>query len=187
MVDTEHGNIIYYELMSRYKNNKGTRLVAGADYSVGKDRSWNAALGVKMDSESLVHYSDGDPYEQKWTLLAVTVGGWKSLNIGTGILDISVGAAYILPLGEAVYATGNTASAKDDISGRYVAPTFAYETSGKLSASIRTDWVFSSIKPMAPGLFIKGSLLKQMGPAPQYPALEGTSFYGLSAGVFLKF
>lgn len=187
MVDTEHGNITYYEVMSRYRNNSGTRLVAGADYSVGKDRSWNAGLGVKMDSESLTHYSDGDPCEQNWTLLAVTAGGWKSLNIGANILDISAGAAYILPLGEAAYATGNTASAKDDISERYVDPNFAYETSGKLSAGIRADWVFAPIKSLTPGLFIKGSMLKQMGSAPQYPALEGTSFYGLSAGAFLKF
>ena len=186
-IDTEHGNISYYEVMSRYKNNDATRIVAGADYRISKGKSWSSAIGAKFHSENFTHYTDGDPCDQAWTWLGINAEGWKTVSVGKNTLDISAGAGYILPLGEALYATGNSAPAKDDITKWYVAPAFAYETSGKLSAFFRADWAFAPIKALCPGIFIKGSILKQMGSAPQCPSLEGTSFYGLSAGAFLRF
>lgn len=186
-IDTEHGNISYYEVMSRYKNNAGTRIVAAADYRVGKDKSWSASAGVGFQSENFIHYTDGDPCKQAWNRLGINAEGWKTLSVGRNTLDISAGVGYVLPLGDAVYATGNSAPARDDISKWYVAPAFAYETSGKLSAHFRADWVFAPVKSLFPGIFVKGSMLKQMGSAPQSPALEGTSFFGLSAGAFLSF
>lgn len=186
-IDTEHGNITYYEIMSRYKNNDAMRIVADAEYGIGKDADWYAALGAGFHNESITHYVDGSPRDQRWSLVSINAKGWKTFSIGQSLLDISAGAGYTLPIGEAVYATGNSAPAKQDISEWYVAPAFAYETSGKLSASLRLDWVLTSLKLLRPGLFIKGNMLKQMGSAPQCPALEGTSFYGLSAGAFLNF
>ena len=185
--DTEHGNISYYEVMSRYKNNNAMRLLAGVDYRIGKDESWSTALGVKFDSESFTHYADGDPYAQAWNKLIISAEGWKTMPVGRNTMDISAGAGYVLPLGEAVYASGFSGPAKDDITDIYVDPIFAYETSGKLSAFFRADWVFAPMKGLRPGLFVKGSILKQMGSAPQCPSLEGTSFCGLSAGAFLTF
>ena len=186
-VDTEHGNIVYYEVKSRYLNNDAIRIKASADYRIGKEASWSAKVGASFCSESITHFADGDPCDQSWTTLGINAEGWKTINIGYNILDVSAGAAYILPLGEAVYASGNTAPAAQDISKWYVAPAFAYETSGKLSAFFRADWVFAPVKALCPGLFVKGTILKQMGTAPECPALEGTSYYGLSAGAFLKF
>lgn len=186
-IDTEHGNISYYEIMSRYKNNDAMRLAATALYRIGKDKSWNAGVGVNFNSENITHYADGDPCNQSWSYLGINADGWKTFNIGSNLLDLSGGAGYILPLGEPVYSTGNTAPAKDDITRRFVDPTFAYETSGKLSAFLRADWLFAPIKRLRPGLFIKGTILKQMGSAPQYPSLEGTSFCSLSAGAVLTF
>ena len=186
-VDTEHGNRIYYEVMSRYKNNDAIRIVAGAEYGIGRNDSWYAALGAGFHTENVTHYADGSPRDQSWSLASVNMSGWKTFSIGRNLLDISAGAGYTIPLGEAVYASGNTAPAKQDISGRYVAPAFAYETSGKLSASFRADWVFTTFKVIRPGLFIKGTLLRQMGSSPICPELEGTSYYGLSAGAFLNF
>ena len=186
-IDTEHGNITYYEIMSRYKNNDAARIVAGAQYGIGRDESWYAALGAGFHTESVTHYVDGSPRNQRWSLASITAEGWKTFSIGDNLLDISANAGYTLPLGKAVYASGNTAPAKQDISGEYVAPAFAYETSGKLSASLRADLVFASIKALRPGLFVKGTMLKQMGHAPQYPEMEGTSFCGLSLGAFLNF
>ena len=173
--------------MSRYKNNDAMRIVVGASYRLGRNQSWSAALGARFHSENNTHYTDGDPRSQAWTWLGLSVDGWKTLPVGRNTLDLSAGIGYVLPLGEAAYATGNAASAKDDISARYVAPAFAYETAGKLSASLRADWVFAPLKTLLPGLFVKGALLKQMGAAPQSPRLEGTAFYDLSAGAFLRF
>ena len=186
-IDTEHGNISYYEIMSRYKNNDAMRLSFSALYRIGKDKSWNTGLGVKFQSDNFTHYADGTPCNQAWSHLGINADGWKTLNIGRNILDLSAGAGYILPLGEPSYATGNTAIAKDDITKRYVDPTFAYETSGKLSAFVRSDWLFAPIKRLRPGLFIKGSILKQIGSAPQFPSLEGTSLLSLTAGAVLTF
>ena len=186
-IDTEHGNITYYEIMSRYKNNDATRIVAGAEYGIGRDESWHAALGAGFHTERNTHYADGSPRVQSWSLASINAEGWKTFRLRHSLLDFSAGAGYTLPVGEAVYASGNAAPAAQDISGIYVAPAFAYETSGKLSVSLRADWVLTSLKVLRPGLFVKGSMLKQMGPAPQYPQLEGTSYYGLSAGAFLNF
>lgn len=187
MVDTEHGNLVYYEIKSRYLNNDAMRLMASADYRLGKADSWSAKIGAEFCNESITHFADGDPCDQSWTTLGINAEGWKTINIGHNILDVSAGAAYILPLGEAVYASGNTAPAAQDISKWYVAPAFAYETSGKLSAFFRADWVFAPLKGLVPVLFVKGTLLKQMGSAPQCPSLEGSSYCGLSAGAALTF
>lgn len=186
-IDTEHGNISYYEVMSRYKNNDAARLIAGVGYSIGKDGSWNTSAGVKFNSENFTHYSDGDPYTQAWNKLIIDAEGWKTLPVGRNVLDVSAGVGYVLPLGETVYASGFNGAAKDDITDIYVDPIFAYETTGKLSAFFRADWVFAPVKSLCPGIFVKGSMIKQTGAATQYPALEGTSFFGLSAGAFLKF
>ncbi len=178
-IDTEHGNLAYYEVMSRYQNNKGSRFDAGIDYAAGKDHSWNAAAHVSFRHESQTHYADGDPCTQSWSQLGIKVDGWKTLAIGPNTLDLTAGLGYILPLGEAIFATGNTAAAKDDITDVYVSPVFNYETSGKLSAFFRADWVFSSVERLQPGLFLKSTLLKQAsGPA---------SYYGIAAGAFLTF
>jgi len=179
MIDTDHGNISYYEVMSRYQNNRGTRLTAGLDYAAGKEKSWNAALHLSLLHESRTHYADGEPCTQRWSQLGIRADGWKTFPLGQNLLDISAGAGYVLPLGEALFASGNTAPARDDITDAYVAPIFAYETAGKLSAHLRADWVFAAAKQYAPGIFVKGTLLKQAsGPA---------SYYGISAGAFLKF
>ncbi|MBO4558368.1 MAG: hypothetical protein J5693_07155 [Bacteroidales bacterium] len=185
--DTEHGNITYYEIMSRYKNNDAMRITANAEYGIGKDADWHAALGAGFLTEKNTHYSDGSPCTQRWSLASINADGWKTFDFGRSLLDISAGAGYTLPVGKAVYASGNTAPAKQDISDRYVAPAFAYETSGRLSVSFRADWVLTSLKVLRPGLFVKGTMLKQMGSAPQSPALEGTSFCSLSTGAFLNF
>jgi len=186
-IDTEHGNLAYYEIMSRYKNNNSMRLIAKALYRIGRDMSWNAGLGLDFHSENNTHYADGSPCRQSWSQIGINADGWKTLSIGRNILDISAGAGYILPIGKAVYATGSTAAAKDDITKRFVDPTFAYETSGKLSGLVRADWVFAPIKKLRPGLFVKGTILKQMGSAPKYPSLEGTSFCSLTAGAVITF
>lgn len=187
MVDTEHGNIVYYEIKSRFLNNDAMRLVASADYCLGRETSWSAKIEASFCSENITHFADGDPCDQSWTTLDINAEAWKTIAVGRNILDVSAGAGYVLPLGEAIYASGNTAPAAQDISKWYVAPAFAYETSGKLSAYCRADWVFAPMKGRRPGLFVKGSILKQMGSAPQCPSLEGTSFYGLSAGAVLTF
>ena len=185
MVDTEHGNIVYYEIMSRFLNNDAIRLLASADYRLGKESSWSAKIGASFCSENKTHYADGNPCEQSWTTLGINAEAWKSITVGHNILDVSAGAGYVLPLGEPVYASGNTAPAAQDISKWYVDPTFAYETSGKLSGFVRSDWVFAPIKKLRPGLFIKGTILKQMGSAPKCPSLEGTSFCSLTAGAVI--
>ena len=176
-IDTEHGNISYYEVMSRYKNNDNLRLVVGADYGVTRDASWNAALHADFRLEDLTHYADGEPCRQSWTLLAIRADGWKTFSIGRHVLDLAAGAGYVLPLGKALFATGNTAPAKDDITDVYVSPVFDYETSGKVSAFLRADWVFAPVKRLLPGVFVKGSLERG----------KEAGYYGLTAGAFLKF
>lgn len=174
--DTEHGNLSYYEIMSRYKNNAGSRLTVEACYRVSRAQSWGAAAGAAFNAERHTHYTDGDPRTQAWNLLEVKADAWKTLPVGRHTLDLTAGAGYVFPLGEAVYATGNSAPAKDDISEVYVAPIFRYETSARLHAFLRADWVFASIGRLCPGVFVKGNILN-----------AETAFYGLSAGAFLRF
>lgn len=175
-IDTEHGNISYYEVMSRYKNNGGSRLTVEARYRVSRAPSWGVAVGAAFNAERHTHYTDGDPRTQSWNLLEVKARAWKTLLVGRHALDLLAGAGYVLPLGTSVYATGNAASAKDDISAVYVEPIFAYETSARLHAFLRADWAFAPIGRLRPGVFVKGNILK-----------AETAYYGLSAGAFLEF
>lgn len=174
--DTEHGNLSYYEIMSRYKNNAGSRLTVEACYRVSRAQSWGAAAGAAFNAERHTHYTDGDPRTQAWNLLECKADVWKTFPAGSHTLDLWAGVGYRLPLGEAVYATGNAASAKDDISEAYVAPVFAYETSARLHAFLRADWVFAPVGRLRPGVFVNGNILK-----------AGTAWYGASAGAFLRF
>lgn len=176
-IDTDHGNISYYEVMSRYKNNDNLRLVAGVDYRVGREGSWNASLAADFRHESLTHYADGEPCRQRWSQAVIRADGWRTFHVGRYLLDVAAGAGCVLPLGKASFASGNTAPAKDDITDVYVAPVFDYETSGKVSAFLRADWMFAPLKRLSPGVFVKGSLIhgKEAG------------YYGLAAGAFLTF
>lgn len=188
-VDTEHGNMTYFEVKSRYLNNEAFRLRAGGSYRVSSPDSWSAVLNAGFCMENDTHYTDGDPHVQSWNLLELSASGWKTFLIGKHILDISAGAGYVLPLGEPSYDSGNSAPAKEDISEWYVAPAFAYETSARISAFIRADWVMPASHggKLRPGLFAKGSILRQTGAALQSPSLEGTDYCAMSAGAFLNF
>lgn len=193
MVDTEHGNITYFDVLSRYRNNDATRLSAGIDYRLSEPleglSSWAIGVGANFTSEASTHYTDGDPHTQQWSMLTAGLNGWKTFHPGRNLLDLSASVSVTLPMGDAVFDTGNSAPAKEDVTDRFVAPSFAYETSGKIAASLRADWVFPDVHgtKLSPGLFALGTLLKQTGSAPQYPAMEGSALYGLSMGAFMRF
>ena len=177
--DTEHGNITYYEVMSRFLNNSLTRFTADAGYLISKPASWGVRGGVNFHSESFTHYTDGDPRLQSWTLIGVGAEGFKTFELGNHILDISASAQYILPLGDAAFDTGNGFLAKDDITETFVRPIFLYETSAKAKAGIRIDWVLPSISSarLKPAIFAKGGIL----------AGDSKQFLYASAGVYLTF
>lgn len=180
MIDTEHGNLAYYEIKARYKNNASTRITAAAQYRIGMDKSWNAGVLAQFKSESATHYADGDPRIQSWNQLKLVADGWKSFYFGDHTLDISASAGYIMTLGEPRYATGNAGLPKDDITAVYVRPIFEYETASKALANLRADWVMPGTGKIGlrPGIFAGASVLA---------STKGQSYYGLSAGAFIKF
>ncbi len=134
MTDTEHGNLVYYETLSKYKIQDDRRMTAGLEYRFerlkdDKQDFFVDALAAFTSSAYNHQLSTGKAKQTSTLLTTQQLSAGKFLNIKSAGLDLSVHGGYRIPLSR-TYGNGNTRTADEDISAVYTRPQFEYSASG---------------------------------------------------------
>lgn len=126
MVDTEHANLVYYEILAKSKVRESNYLDAGLDYQVDflKDGMPDAMLkaGAVLQHARIKQY-EMELFEQKYTLVHVVLEGNKRWWVGSCCFQASLAGAYRFGIGGTAFA-----AVREDISAVYTAPAFAWQT-----------------------------------------------------------
>lgn len=127
MVDTEHSNLMYYQVLSKDKIHKSTRLHASLGYRTNKLQDglpdWNAGARISIANADITH-NTGESIHQKYTLGRFDLQGGKFWNIRSLRLETTAGGYYRTTLGTPTFGAANAKITQD-----FTAPLFEYTTS----------------------------------------------------------
>ncbi|MBR1576053.1 MAG: hypothetical protein IJ654_06350 [Bacteroidales bacterium] len=192
-VDTEHGNITWFEIQSYYKNNSGVKASANLRYTIAdgasSNPSWSAFAEAGYSFVSLTHYTSGDPRQQRWNAIDMKLGGTKTFLLGKGVLSLLPSVSVRIPFG-GEFATGTSQSGKNDITGAYVLPIYAYETAKCAGGSLRGEYLLpfslSEDRRVRPGIAFEGNWLQHLGHGELYDAFDNTGYGGFAVSLFIR-
>ncbi len=186
MVDTEHGNIIYYETLSKDLIYKSTDMAAAIGWRAtlpgrGLPR-WTFTASARVERSERRHFA-AETTRQELTRAALRAGVERSVALRRWALTARLAGAYVLPLGERTYG-----SALADLEAEYAAPFFEYR-------SAREAGVSGSLEALVPlrssglGLraFADASGRFFLGDGTWSDRYDGTSQLNIRAGVGLAF
>ena len=186
LVDTEHGNIIYYETLSKDLIYKSTDMAAAVGWRAtlpgrGLPR-WTFTASARVERSERRHFA-AETTRQELTRAALRAGVERSVALRRWALTARLAASCVLPLGERTYG-----SALADLEAEYAAPFFEYR-------SAREAGVSGSLEALVPlrssglGLraFADASGRFFLGNGTWSDRYDGTSQLNIRAGVGLAF
>lgn len=186
LVDTEHGNLIYYETLSKDLIYKSTDMAAAVGWRAtlpgrGLPR-WTFTASARVERSERRHFA-AETTRQELTRAALRAGVERSVALRRWALTARLAGAYVLPLGERTYG-----SALADLEAEYAAPFFEYR-------SAREAGVSGSLEALVPlrssglGLraFADASGRFFLGDGTWSDRYDGTSQLNIRAGVGLAF
>jgi len=140
LVDTEHGNLAYYETLSSSQVQNGQRIGATLGWLVSHKESqrpdWDAGLDAGFQHVKTNHYEVSTSVQQ-YNLLSLSAHGKKRWKVGKGLLQTSLEAGLKTPLGTPEYA-----SVRNKLAAEYVAPLFEYATARNITFGGNASWHF---------------------------------------------
>lgn len=186
LVDTEHGNITYYETLSKDLIYKSADMAAGIGWRAtlpgrGLPR-WTFTASARVERSERRHFA-AETTRQELTRAALRAGVERSVALRRWALTARLAGACVLPLGERTYG-----SALADLETEYAAPFFEYR-------SAREAGVSGSLEALVPlrssglGLraFADASGRFFLGNGTWSDRYDGTSQLNIRAGVGLAF
>ena len=190
MTDTEHGNLVYYETLSKYKIQDDQRMTAGLEYRFerlkdDKQDFFVDALAA-FTSSAYNHQLSTGKAKQTFTLLTTQLSAGKFLNIKSAGLDLSVHGGYRIPLSR-TYGNGNTRTANEDISAVYTRPQFEYAASGHALIGALAQVAIPLPKKITLGIYISTDFMFYTDKNEYDDTFDGTNRSLSTAGVYLQF
>lgn len=127
--DTEHGNLVYYEILNKSKIRKGGYWDVSASYR--SDFFKDGLPDVTLQASAGLEKADTKQYEvavfrQKYQLVKLQVEGSKHWRTGRYRLQGLVSGLYVTNVGDKTFS-----SVKKNLSVTYSAPMFEYASAGK--------------------------------------------------------
>ena len=126
LVDTEHGNITYYEVLSKYTVYKSTYMAAMLNYRAsfpgGALPRLTVEAGGGLERKEEQHYAAGT-LTQQFTRTTLHAGIGKNFPLHGWELDARLHGSYAFPLGSPGFA-----AATAELEQAYAAPLFEYRT-----------------------------------------------------------
>ena len=186
LVDTEHGNITYYETLSKDLIYKSADMAAGIGWRATLPGQGLPRLTVtasaRLERSERRHFA-AQTTRQEFTRAAFRAGVEKNVALRRWALTARLAASYMLPVGERTYG-----SALADLETEYAAPFFEYR-------SAREAGVSGSLEALVPlrssglGLraFADASGRFFCGGGTWSARYDGTSQLDIRAGVGLAF
>ena len=191
LTDTEHGNISYYEVLSKTRIQKQTDMAITAEYRFDRitegQCNFYASLLAALANTTIKHYNDNGLQKQQWTNLALDLTVGKRFNLGMGILSARLTAGYVMPRRDRQFATGTNFTGTDDITGVYVTRQFEYASAKRLRFGGSADYNFPVAKDVRLGLFGKVLSTSYEDDAQYCAELKSTSLTRGEFGVYVNF
>ena len=127
MVDTQHANRVYYEILNKSEVHNASYTQADLEYRVDKRRDegvpiWTASVNGGIVSQQTTHY-EADVYKQKFNTLHAGIDFTRRWNLKACYIVAALGAHYAVPLGTPVYN-----SVRDKLVDTYSRPEFEFST-----------------------------------------------------------
>lgn len=188
MVDTDHGNITYYETLLRYKLNEATIIKGEVAYqlSIMKRGAPDYIFGVEASyyKNSTKQNDGGIKYSEDFDNYTIGINGRKFWSFKHFLLDIAVNGAIKMNLTDPLYEGVDT-----DITETFTNPYFAYVSSEsyQYGATINMS-VPIKIKRRycAAGLMLKGMQTHQLSESNYYTFAQKRQNY-FETKLFIKF
>ena len=160
LTDTEHGSVIYYEILSKDKIHRSTDIDAGLRYRLDAGRG-SFTSELRYGSGSVVHYNDSGAHSRQIDRLSFSAEGTRGgMKLGLFELRATGGAKAVLPLAPAAFDGACNYTGSADIDPVYTEPLYNYDTTGywglcaRLDASVALDFRGTAAKV---GLFAAGA------------------------------
>lgn len=146
-LDSDHGNLVYYEIMAKNRIREAKQSKISATYRLDKFTNslpdWHASLSGDYLGFTATQ-DDGMIYKQKYQMMNLRLEGTKYWNVKTSRLETRLGAFMTSQMGEPKYATplANTdySESKRALVSTYVNPMFEYNTAASIGFQARVAY-----------------------------------------------
>lgn len=188
--DLEHGNLIYYTVLSKNTIQENQRLEASLRYQFDllrqgqRDLFVEGCLGLRSLTRSQF-LGDDTPRQKARTVLCEAKAG-KIIPLGKATLLTQMSGGYAHPLTKA-YASGSLHTGVSDISEAYTRRAFAYETAANAHAELSLEVSFPAGKQLRAGLFTHADCTLYTGREAYWNGKQHPSRITVSAGAYLRF
>ena len=139
-VDTEHGNLVYYEILNKGKVHTANVTKASVGYRIDRylccGPSWMLSLKADWEHRAQTHY-EADVYKQSYSRYVVEVEGARYFIQKSVSYNVMARAAYSNVIGTPQYA-----SVRGKLDQAYTARVFAFSTLPTVRFLLRTEAVF---------------------------------------------
>lgn len=191
LTDTEHGNISYYEVLSKTRIQKQQDMAVTAEYRFDRlaDRQpdFYASLLATLANTTLKHYNDNGLQKQQWTNLSLNLTVGKHFTLGKGQFNAQLNAGYVMPVKDRQFATGTNVSGNDDITAVYVTRQFEWASAKRVCLGGFADYNFPVAKAVRLGLFYKVNSTLYEDDAQYFADFKSTSLTQGEFGVYVNF
>ena len=191
LTDTEHGNIAYYEVLSKTRIQKQQDMAATAEYRFDRlnngQPDFYTSLLASLANTTLKHYNDNGLQKQQWTNLSLYLTVGKHFNLGKGLFRAQLNAGYVMPVKDRLFATGTNVSGSDDITGVYVTRQFEWASAKRMGLGGSVDYNFPVAKAVRLGLFSKVNATFYKDDAQYFANFKSTSLTKGEFGVYVNF
>ena len=189
MVDTDHANRIYYDVLSSYQIYGSKRFGAQVGYSFmtlkdNGERDLMADVTLGFSNTEKTHY-DTQNKKQKGTLLDLQLAVGKSFDMGRVTLDAIVRGGYQAPLNTSFDDASTLLG--ESIAASYTAPLCQWTYAQAMNIGAQVDLYMPVAKSITCGLTLQGNYQRCLDGCDWAPSLEKTHRTRFEAGVYMKF
>lgn len=136
LVDTEHGNKIYYQILNKSKVHNATHTNAQLEYRIDRRQAidqpmWAASVRGGIASQKITHY-EAESYKQQYNMIDLAVMFTKYWRLKKCRLSTLIGGFYVSRIGTPTYTP-----VRDKLVDSYSAPMFEYATASRTGLDIR--------------------------------------------------
>lgn len=190
-LDMEHGNLVYYRVLSKSINHKNQRLTAALQYQLdildhNGRRDITAKAGVGYEStthKQLLGYAS--PKQEIQALdLSLEVG--KALYINKVTLLAQLNCGFRTPQKQ-TYASGCIYTDDENIDAVYTRPVFEYETAKSWRIGALVDASLPVSRQLTAGLYAKCRYQAYNGKNEYWQGFDGSHLTTADFGAYLKF
>ena len=189
VVDTEHANREYYQVLSSYKAQKN-RIIKGQleyrfDYMRDNGRLYFLDAALSACNFDRTHYGSRSNSVQKATLLGADVAGGYNFHTSKVKWQTSLRIGYSMPTADNYEDASSYSS--ENLSPQYSRPMFAYETAVQFRCGATVNATLPISRVLSVGAYVRADNRMFCGNDKYEAGLKSTNYTTVESGIYLIF